>query len=88
MQMLLYGLLTCYLIAMPILFFNWYDLYQHESQMTHAERQISRMVLGIATLLWPIVLPLSYLELIRKVKRYEQQDRRLKPEFTAISEVY
>jgi hypothetical protein len=88
MQMLLYSLLTCYLIVMPILFFNWYDLYQQDSEMTNAERQVSRIVLAIATLLWPIVLPLSYLELIRKVQRYEQKKSRVKSEFTTISEVY
>jgi hypothetical protein len=59
-------------LFMPVLFFNWYGLYQKSADMTTAERQICRVVLMIATLAWPIVLPLSYMELLNKVKRYER----------------
>jgi hypothetical protein len=73
MQVMVYGLMVLYAVMMPLLFCNWYGLYQKDANMTDAERQISRIVLMIATALWPIVLPLSYMELLSKVKRYERQ---------------
>jgi hypothetical protein len=73
MQVLIYGLLALYAIVMPMLFTNWYGLYIQESGMSLHQRQTSRLVIMIATALWPIVLPMSYLELLKKVKRYERQ---------------
>jgi hypothetical protein len=73
MQVLIYGLLALYVIVMPMLFTNWYGLYIQESGMSLHQRQTSRLVIMIATALWPIVLPMSYLELLKKVKRYERQ---------------
>jgi hypothetical protein len=76
MQVLIYGIIALYVVMLPVLFFNWYGLYQSDSDMTESERQISRIVLVIATAIWPIVLPLSYLELLSKVKRYERTTAR------------
>ncbi len=72
MQVLTFGVVALYIVVMPILFLNWYGLYQQDQDMTESERQISRIVMVIATVLWPIVLPMSYLELLSKVKRYER----------------
>jgi uncharacterized membrane protein len=72
MQVLIFGVVALYIVVMPILFLNWYGLYQQDQEMTESERQISRIVMMIATVLWPIVLPMSYLELLSKVKRYER----------------
>jgi hypothetical protein len=76
MQVLIYGIIALYIVMLPVLFFNWYGLYQNDSDMTESERQISRIVLVIATAIWPIVLPLSYLELLGKVKRYKRTTAR------------
>ncbi len=73
MQALIYGLLAFYAIVMPMLFTNWYGLYCQDAGMSLNQRQTSRIVIMLATLLWPIVLPMSYLELLKKVKRYERQ---------------
>lgn len=75
MQVLIYGLLAFYAVMMPMLFTNWYGLYSQEAGMSLNQRQTSRIVIMVATLLWPIVLPMSYLELLKKVKRYERQSR-------------
>jgi hypothetical protein len=75
MQVLIYGLLAFYTVMMPMLFTNWYGLYSQEAGMSLNQRQTSRIVIMVATLLWPIVLPMSYLELLKKVKRYERQSR-------------
>jgi hypothetical protein len=86
MQVLTYGLLALYAIVMPMLFTNWYGLYIQESGMSLNQRQTSRIVIMIATALWPIVLPLSYLELLKKVKRYERQSQLAQPNF--VTEMY
>jgi uncharacterized membrane protein len=86
MQVLIYGLLAFYAIVMPMLFTNWYGLYSQEAGMSLNQRQTSRIVIMVATLLWPIVLPMSYLELLKKVKRYERQSLLATPNF--VSEIY
>jgi hypothetical protein len=86
MQVLIYGLLAFYAVVMPMLFTNWYRLYRQSAGMSLNQRQISRIVIMVATLLWPIVLPMSYLELLKKVKRYERQSLTTMPNFA--SEIY
>jgi hypothetical protein len=87
MQLLFYGLIALYVIVMPILFLNWYGFYQQEEDLTSAERQASRIVMVIATVLWPIVLPLSYLELMGKLKRYERRTTQPASSFTPLPEM-
>jgi hypothetical protein len=87
MQLLFYGLIALYVIVMPILFLNWYGFYQQEEDLTSAERQASRIVMVIATVLWPIVLPLSYLELMGKLKRYERRTTQPASSFTSLPEM-
>jgi uncharacterized membrane protein YozB (DUF420 family) len=75
MQMLSLSILTCYFLVMPVLFWNWLGFFRKDGDMSGTERRLSLLVLAIATVLWPIVLPLSYLELLGKVKRYERRAR-------------
>jgi hypothetical protein len=87
MQLLCYGLIALYVAVMPILFLNWYGFYQQEEALTDAERQASRIVMVIATVLWPIVLPLSYLELMSKLKRYERMTGKSTAGFNSLPEM-
>lgn len=87
MQILTFALLALYMLVMPMLFSSWYGLYLGDRHMNAQQRQTSRIVMVIATLLWPIVLPLSYLELLKKVKRYERQSL-AQPQFAPVSQVY
>jgi hypothetical protein len=75
MQTMFYGLMTCYCLMMPILFVNWYSMHAQDANMSRTERRGSLLVLTLATLLWPVVLPLTYIELLSKVKRYERLER-------------
>ncbi|MBE9031122.1 hypothetical protein IQ266_15415 [filamentous cyanobacterium LEGE 11480] len=88
MQLLTFSLLALYTVVMPLLFSNWYGLYLNEPGMNASQRQTSRIVLMLATLLWPIVLPMSYLELLKKVKRYERQNLMTQPNFVSLPEMY
>lgn len=56
---------------MPMLIISWYGIHIKDPAMSPSERRWSLLVFAIATLLWPIVLPLTYVELLSKVKRYE-----------------
>jgi uncharacterized membrane protein len=86
MQTILYGLFVCYLLAMPVLFVNWFGMFQQDTEATGVERQMSWIVLVLATLAWPLVLPLTYVELLTKVKRYERRERMGRMGFDSLSE--
>jgi hypothetical protein len=71
MQTIFYGLTICYWLMMPILLISWYSIHIKYPVMSPSERRWSLLVFAIATVLWPVVLPLTYIELLSKVKRYE-----------------
>jgi Zn-dependent protease with chaperone function len=75
MQTLSFLLGVFYLVMMPILVASWLGFFRQDSNMSKEEKQVSLMVLTIATLLWPIVLPFAYLELLSKFKRASETNR-------------
>ncbi|KAM3093262.1 hypothetical protein ACKFKG_19840 [Phormidesmis sp. 146-35] len=75
MQTLLFFLGVFYLGMMPILFIGWLGFFRQDADMSKEEKQVSLIVLTIATLLWPIVLPFAYLELLGKFKRATRTNR-------------
>jgi uncharacterized membrane protein len=86
MQTILYSLFACYLLVMPVLFANWFGMFQQDTEATGIERQLSWIVLALATVAWPVVLPLTYVELLAKVKRYERRERLGRLGFDSLSE--
>lgn len=72
MQILTGLLLVIYGVVAPVLFFKWVELMKHDRPASRRERTLSRCVVLIATALWPIVLPLTYLELLERVRRQER----------------
>ncbi len=88
MQTLLYGLLVCYILVMPVLFINWFGMFQQDTEASATDRKLSWIVLCLATLAWPVVLPLTYVELLSKVKRYERRERMVRMGFNSMSEGY
>jgi len=50
-------------------FKEWLDLFQIDSTMTKQQRQISVIVLFLGTLLWPLIVPFAYLELLKSQKK-------------------
>lgn len=70
MQIVFFLLAAIYLIVMPILFVNWLGFFRYDAEtLTGDEKQVSLSVIAIATLLWPLVLPFAYLELLDKFRR-------------------
>ncbi len=72
MQILIGAFLVIYGVVAPVLFFKWIELMVCDRHQSRRERVLSRWLVLIATALWPIVLPLSYLELLERVRRQER----------------
>lgn len=72
MQILTGLLLVVYGLVAPMLFLKWAELMRRDRPVSRRERALSRCVVLIATALWPIVLPLTYLELLERVRHQER----------------
>ena len=58
-----------YLISGSYFFTIWWKFLKQDTRLSLEDRLFSLTVLGVATLLWPIVIPLAYLELLSKQKK-------------------
>ncbi len=75
MQPLLLLSAAFYCLLMPILFMNWLGLFQEDTELTQKEKQLSMGAIAIATILWPIVIPFAYLELLGKFQKSARTTR-------------
>lgn len=57
-----------YLLCAGYFFKGWFELYKQDTKMSAEEKQLSRVILAIATVLWPVTVPLSYIEKASKAK--------------------
>ncbi|MEQ9000533.1 MAG: hypothetical protein RID53_29035 [Coleofasciculus sp. B1-GNL1-01] len=64
------GAIAFYVIMLPILFSRWLDFMQRDHSLSSKEKFSSWVLLVIATILWPIVVPISYLELLDARKTF------------------
>lgn len=64
------GAITFYVVMLPIFFSRWLDFMQHDDSLSPNEKFSSWVILLIATILWPIVVPISYLELLDARKTF------------------
>jgi heme/copper-type cytochrome/quinol oxidase subunit 2 len=70
-QILIGLLLVLYSLVAPVLFWKWLELMMGDRQQSRRERILSKWIVIIATIFWPIVLPLTYLELLERVRHRE-----------------
>ena len=66
MKPLQVALLFAYLFMAPFYFTSWLKLYNKDISLSAEERLLSRVFLVISTILWPLVVPIAYLELLNK----------------------
>lgn len=59
--------LVYWLMAIHVFMF-WLDFFKKDRSMSNKEKLQSKIILVIATLFWPIVVPISYLELLNAKK--------------------
>lgn len=69
-QIFLVSLLLIYLAIAACFFTNWFEFFKRDaSKLSAKEKQLSVMTLAIASLLWPIAVPIAYLEKLSKAKQ-------------------
>jgi hypothetical protein len=61
-----------YLLLAVIFFKEWLHFFAEDQEISPQERWVSRMILVIATIVWPIVVPFAYLELLKFHKRHKE----------------
>lgn len=55
-----------YLIMTPLFFSIWFNFFQRDSSLSYEDKRLSWVILLTATILWPVVVPIAYLELLSK----------------------
>lgn len=68
MKLFTLSLVSYYLLMGTILFTTWLEFFQRDTRLVFEEKVLSALTLVVATLLWPLVIPLAYLELIFKIR--------------------
>ena len=66
MEPLPVALVVVYLMMASCFFYSWLKLFKKDTNLSSDERLLSQIVLVIATILWPIVVPIAYLELLKQ----------------------
>lgn len=61
-----------YLIMACCFFMQWLGFFIDDKEMTSTQRYLSMLVLILATVLWPLIVPLAYLELLKFHKKHKQ----------------
>ncbi|NEO30539.1 MAG: hypothetical protein F6K36_08910 [Symploca sp. SIO3C6] len=60
---------TIYLSAAFYFFLVWFGAFKRDMNISPQQKRISWLVLIVATIFWPIVVPISYLERISNIPR-------------------
>lgn len=61
-----------YLIMACCFFVQWLGFFIDDKEMNSSQRYLSIIILILGTLLWPLIVPFAYLELLRFHKKHKQ----------------
>lgn len=64
--------IVAYLVIAYFIFTEWLFFFMSDKEMNPGQRFWSRIILFIATLVWPVIVPFAYLELLRFHKKYKK----------------
>lgn len=70
MQCLLMTLVFTYVLVSLYFFKTWTLFFRQDINLSSEDILLSKIVLVTASILWPIVVPISYIKLIKKQVRY------------------
>lgn len=57
-------------LTLAFYFFTiWLKFFKRDTDLSLEDKQFSLLILVVATLLWPFVVPLAYIELVSKRKK-------------------
>ncbi len=74
LQILLISTAIFYVVVGSCLFTQWLEIVQRDARL-NSHALLSRIFLVIVTILWPIVVPFAYLELLPKSKTNKENIR-------------
>ncbi|MCX7596334.1 MAG: hypothetical protein N2235_21765 [Fischerella sp.] len=69
---LAYSVILIYLVMTYYFFSAWLDFFLQDKEMNSAQRSFSGVILVLASILWPIVVPFAYLELLKFHKKHKK----------------
>ena len=61
-----------YLIMAFCFFMQWLGFFIDDKDMDSGQRYFSIVILIVGTILWPLIVPLAYLELLKFHKKHKQ----------------
>ncbi len=51
---------------------QWLSFFLDDKEMNSSQRYFSMAILAMATILWPLIVPFAYLELLKFHKKHKQ----------------
>ncbi|MDM9380388.1 hypothetical protein QUB80_06690 [Chlorogloeopsis sp. ULAP01] len=73
LKTVLYYLAIIFYLVMAYCYFTvWLDFFLQDEEMNLAQRSLSGAILVIGSILWPIVIPFAYLELLNFNKQHKK----------------
>ncbi|MEA5594145.1 hypothetical protein [Rivularia sp. UHCC 0363] len=73
MQTVLTNLAVVFYLIMACCFFmQWLSFFLDDKEMNSSQRYFSMAILAMATILWPLIVPFAYLELLKFHKKHKQ----------------
>lgn len=69
---MIYLLLVFYVLVGAIYFVEWMGFFFKDKSMSSEMRLLSLFILLLATLLWPLIIPFAYLELLKFHQRHRE----------------
>ena len=64
MEYLFYCTVAIYLVMGGFVFKKWHQFLDRDPSMSSQRKSLFRAVLAFMTILWPIIVPISYMELL------------------------
>jgi hypothetical protein len=61
-----------YLIIACCVFIQWLGFFVDDKEMNASQRNFSIIILILGTILWPLIVPFAYLELLKFHKKHKQ----------------
>ncbi|MBW4670515.1 MAG: hypothetical protein KME60_24630 [Cyanomargarita calcarea GSE-NOS-MK-12-04C] len=70
-QFLIYLAVIAYFGIACCFFYKWLDFFIEDEEMTSTQRSFSTVILIVASILWVIIVPFAYLELLNFHKKHK-----------------
>ncbi|WP_427158126.1 hypothetical protein ACQFX9_20685 [Aliinostoc sp. HNIBRCY26] len=70
---IVYIAIAFYLAIAYFLLRKWLFFFLEDKEMSDSQRSISRVILFIATIFWPIIVPIAYIELLNLHMKYKKE---------------